>query len=45
MEVKCVYTTILLVNISLSCYVISLQRKYSNSKNSGVREEVSDVNK
>ena len=31
--------------MSLSFYVISSQRKFSNRKNSGVREEVSDVNK
>ena len=31
--------------MSLSFYVISSQREFSNCKNSGVREEVSDVNK
>ena len=31
--------------MTLSFYVISLQREFYNRKNSGVREEVSDVNK
>ena len=31
--------------MTLYFYVISSQRKFSNRKNSGVREEVSDVNK
>ena len=31
--------------MTLSFYVISLQREFSNRKNSGVREEISDVNK
>ena len=31
--------------MSLSFYVISLHREFFNHKNSGVREEVSDVNK
>ena len=39
------YNTTLLVNSSLSFYLISSQREFSNCKNSGVREEVSDVNK
>ena len=39
------YTTILLVNSSLSFYLISSQCEFSNCKNSGVREEVSDVKK
>ena len=39
------YTTIWLVNRCLSFYLTSSQREFSNRKNSGVREEVSDVNK
>ena len=39
------YNTIWLVNSSLSSYIISSQREFSKHKNSGVREEVSDVNK
>ena len=39
------YTTILLVNRCLSFYLTSSQREFFNRKNSGVREEVSDVNK
>ena len=39
------YNTIWLVNRSLSFYVISSQREFSNRKKSCVREEVSDVNK
>ena len=37
--------TILLVNSSLSFYLITLQRDFPIVKNSCVREEVSDVNK
>ena len=37
--------TIWLVNSSLSFYLMSSQREFYNCKNSGVREEVSDVNK
>ena len=39
------YNTILLVNSSLYFYLISSQPEFSNRKKSGVREEVSDVNK
>ena len=36
---------IYLVYMTLSFYVISSHREFSNRKNSGVREEVSYVNK
>ena len=39
------YNTIWLVNRSLSFYLISLQHEFSNRKKSGVRKEVSNVNK